>query len=181
MKMYVVQPQDLLVLIGLLLACIYDPFASYVSYTYYEVLKKKIPWAPQRGMIFGLVWYVLYALLAISVFLIYLERNSIRIWVAYAEFGLFGAILFLTKIWSPLFFGMTSFPVPRKQPILPYALALLDIVLLITCVICFMTFSIVADASFDATFLAPALMMLPMLIWLAFAAYLNGSALLLIL
>ena len=176
-----IQPQDVLVLIGLLLACIYDPFSAYVSYTSYEILKKKIAGAPQRGMIFGLVWYVLYALLATSVFLVYLERNSIREWVAYAEFGLFGAILFLTKVWSPLFFGFTSFTSPRKQPTLPYALALLDIVLLIVCVICYMTFSIVAYASFDAFFLAPALLMLPMLIWLAFASYLNGAALLLLL
>lgn len=181
------QPQDILVLVGIAIALLYDPFAPFVQYGAYAALKKKIPYAPQNPAVFGIVWYALYATITVAVFLIYLERYAIREWVAYAQFGLFGALLVLTKVWTPIFFGFRkgakaskSWPAPPAR--LPserqtfHIAALVDAVGIVAVVVCFMVFSAIATSAFEWRHLLPTLLMLPTLLWTLFAIYLTGAA-----
>ena len=185
--MYDIQPPDILILIGVAIALLYDPFAPFVRYTIYELLKKKIRFAPQNAAVFGIVWYILYAMIATAVFLIYLSRNNIREWVVYAEFGLFGFLLVLTKIWTPIFFGFhrplsplskssRPAPLPKEDRKTYYIIALMDAVAIAIVVSCFMVFSVISDATFDWRFLLPTILMLPTLLWTCFACYLTGAS-----
>jgi benzodiazapine receptor len=117
---------------------------------WYDQLQKP-PWTPPDWL-FGPVWTVLYALMAIAAWLVWKERRAVQRPVA---LGLFGVQLALNVVWSWLFFGL-------QRP----DLALLDIGLLwlaiLGTILAFRTVRPVA-----------AWLLVPYLVWVSFAALLN--------
>ena len=117
---------------------------------YAEILQKP-PLSPP-GWVFGVVWPVLYALMGIS---------AARIWAAPPSpersrgLNLFVAQLIVNFFWSPIFFNAGA-----------YGFALLWLLLLWGLVL----LMILQFRKVDRT---AALLQIPYLIWLTFAAYLN--------
>lgn len=102
------------------------------------------------GWVFGPVWTALYALMGIAVFLIW-ERGAGK------ALAVFGGQLFLNTIWSIIFFG-------AQNP----GWALADLILLWLAIIWTMVLF------FRISRLAGWLL-LPYIIWVSFAGYLNYS------
>ncbi|MBL8949901.1 MAG: tryptophan-rich sensory protein [Myxococcaceae bacterium] len=115
---------------------------------WYRALRKA-PWNPPPK-VFGIVWPVLYALMAVSGARAWKRRDR-------AAVALWGAQLGFNAAWSPLFFGAH-----RSRA------ALVDLGL---------TFASASayTARVARTDKAAAVMMSPYLAWLAFAATLNGA------
>ncbi len=107
------------------------------------------------GWVFGPVWTALYLLMGISVYLIWREGRERRE-VRFALIA-FAIQLILNAIWSPLFFGARS----------PF-LGLIDIILLWLAVL--WTMALFFRISKSAGWL-----LVPYLLWVSFAAYLNFS------
>lgn len=125
--------------------------------TWYAGLVK--PALNPPSSVFGPAWTTLYALMGIAAFLIWKngwERKDVR-----AALGVFGIQLFLNVIWSIIFFGLQS---PG------YALA--DIVLLWFAIV--WTMVVFYKISKPACYL-----LVPYLLWVSFASYLNYSILVL--
>lgn len=105
--------------------------------------------------VFGPVWTTLFALMGIAAFLVWkqgLERRDVRI-----ALGIFVGQLALNTLWSILFFGLQS----------PGA-ALIEIVIL--------WFAILATIVAFARISRPAAWLLvPYILWVSFASYLNFS------
>ncbi|MFJ7209385.1 TspO/MBR family protein [Streptomyces sp. NPDC098789] len=118
----------------------------------YEALERP-GWAPQ-GWVFGPVWTALYGMMAVAAWLVGRDRDRPRVRRAHTWWSV---QLALNLAWTPLFFAARQ-----------YGLALLDIVLLLaalaTTVALFRRLSRVA-----------ALLLVPYLLWVAFATALNGS------
>lgn len=117
----------------------------------YEALNKA-PLSPP-GAVFGPVWIVLYLLMGISIFLIIRtntdeksKRNAV---------GIFVVQLALNFLWSILFFGGSSFWFAAV------IILLLDAAV-ITCIVWFKKLSTLAAG-----------LMVPYLLWILFATYLN--------
>jgi translocator protein len=105
--------------------------------------------------IFGPVWTTLYIMMGISAFLVWrkdINSKAVRIVLA-----CFVVQLFLNAIWTPLFFGLHS-------PLL----GLIDIVLLLNAII------VTVFAFFQISRIA-ALLLIPYLAWVSFAAVLNAA------
>jgi len=105
--------------------------------------------------IFGPVWTTLYIMMGISAFLIWrkgLDSKPVRIVLV-----CFIVQLFLNAIWAPLFFGLHS-------PLL----GLIDIFLLLNAII-------VTVFAFFQISRSAALLLIPYLAWVSFAAVLNAS------
>lgn len=105
--------------------------------------------------IFGPVWTTLYALMGIAVFLIWkngLERKDVRM-----ALGVFGIQLFLNALWSIIFFGLHS-----------PGLALVDIAALWIAIV--WTMFVFYKISKPAAYL-----LVPYILWVSFAMYLNYS------
>jgi len=105
--------------------------------------------------IFGPVWTLLYALMGIAAFLIWkngLEKKEVK-----AALGVFGIQLFLNAIWSIIFFGLYS-----------PGWALVDIVVLWLAIV--WTMVMFYKISRPAAYL-----LVPYLLWVSFASYLNYS------
>lgn len=120
---------------------------------WYDQLNKPVFTPP--GYVFGIVWTILYLMMGISVFLVWnkgLDYPRVK-----AGLGLFLTQLILNAAWTPLFFGY--------QLILP---ALIVAVLLVAAV--FFTAFVFRKISTPA-----AVLLLPYLVWGAFAVVLNGS------
>lgn len=172
---YTIVPHDLLILYGLLALFFYDPLSPPRDRmeTHYQSLKRRIPGAVQNAAVFGIAWSLLYTCMAVSVFMLYLERADLYTWVAYANFALTGAILLTTKAWTPLFFAS-----PRVlAPATAHGLALLDWLALLVCVICYIVFAALGDPAYAAGCIVPPILMAPTLLWLLYAGYLNAAAL----
>ncbi|MBR6502850.1 MAG: tryptophan-rich sensory protein [Clostridia bacterium] len=103
--------------------------------------------------IFPVVWSVLYVLMGVSLYLVWntASRDNIK----RRAFILFGIQLALNFIWSPIFFNQQQF--------------LLAFVVLIILLL----FTVLMILSFYKTSKKAALLQLPYLLWLTFAAYLN--------
>ena len=101
--------------------------------------------------IFGPVWTTLYALMGVSLFLIWKSDSPQK----FKAMWLFAAQLVLNAIWSPVFFGLRS---------IGDALAI--IVLLWAAIV--LTIFVFAKISKTAAYL-----LLPYIFWVSFAAYLN--------
>ncbi|MFD6098430.1 TspO/MBR family protein [Nocardiopsis flavescens] len=108
-------------------------------------------WAPPSA-VFGPVWTVLYAAIAVSGWLVW-RRGGLR----GAALALFAGQLVLNALWTPLFFaaGMRG-------------TALVDIVLLLALITA-------TVAVFSRTSRAAALLLVPYWAWVAFATALNAA------
>ena len=103
--------------------------------------------------VFGPAWTTLYALMGIAAFLVWRngwERKDVRI-----ALGVFGIQLFLNAIWSIIFFGLQS-----------PGWALVDITLLWFAIV--WTIAVFYKISKPAAYL-----LVPYLLWVSFATYLN--------
>jgi len=108
-------------------------------------------WTPPAWL-FGPVWTVLYAMMAISVWTVWRLRDRHRIAAAVAAFAV---QLALNAAWSPLFFGAHN----------PGA-ALADILLLLVALV--VTIRLFAEKSVVAAWL-----LVPYILWVSFASVLN--------
>lgn len=105
------------------------------------------------GIVFPIVWSVLYTLMGISLYLVWNKNdNSSQSNIAYFWFAV---QLFLNFIWSPIFFGAQQ-----------YLVAFIVLILLIASVVAMII-------SFYKISKPAALLQIPYLIWLIFAGYLN--------
>ncbi len=105
--------------------------------------------------VFGPAWTTLYALMGIAAFLIWKngwDRKDVK-----AALGIFGLQLVLNAIWSIIFFGLHS-----------PGWALVDIVLLWLAIV--WTMVVFYKISRPAVYL-----LVPYLLWVSFASYLNYS------
>lgn len=120
----------------------------------YQAAAAKPPLSPP-GWVFGVVWAVLYALMAFS---------AQRVWTAPASrartmaLGLFFAQLAMNFFWPLIFFNLMWF-----APALLWLVALWALALWMT-------------AAFETVDRPAAVLQGPYLIWLAFAVYLNFAA-----
>jgi len=119
--------------------------------TWYSTLTK--PALNPPGWVFGPVWITLYLLMGIALFLIWkkgVKRNEVKV-----AMSVFGAQLILNTVWSLLFFG-------AQNP----GWALVDIVLLWAAIV--WTIALFYKVSQPAAYL-----LVPYILWVSFAAYLN--------
>ncbi len=121
--------------------------------SWYPTLIK--PWFTPPGWLIGIVWFVIFTLMGISLFFawhkdIRLRKSPIRNAVI-----VFGAQLVVNILWSAAFFGLRS---PLYGLI---TIAFLWVLILVTMV---MSWRVSRDA---------ALLLVPYLIWVSFAAFLN--------
>lgn len=144
----------LLFVLGAELAGVLSALLSGGSFGEYYAALAKPPLSPP-GWVFPVVWAVLYALMGISAYLVFTAANEGRkkaLWV-------YAAQLFVNFLWSPVFFGL-------KQ-IKAAAFVITVLVLL----------AAVMTALFGRIRKAAALLNIPYLIWLLYAAYLNFGVL----
>lgn len=121
--------------------------------TWYVALEKPVLNPP--SWVFGPVWTILYALMGVAAFLVWRygwEKKEVKQGMA-----IFGVQLILNAVWSILFFGAQN----------PLA-ALVNIILLLCAIVLTMAFFF--RVSKPATYL-----LIPYLLWVSFATYLNWS------
>lgn len=119
--------------------------------TWYAGLAK--PALNPPNWIFGPVWSLLYTLMAIAIFLVIkkgFSTGTVRLAAA-----LFAAQLILNTAWSIVFFGM-------KTTFAPVIIIVVLWVCILACIIIFWKVSKPAS-----------IMMIPYILWVSFAAYLN--------
>jgi tryptophan-rich sensory protein len=145
---------SVLVLIGFLAACFLAALtgAFYRPGQWYEDLKKP-SWRPPNWL-FGPVWTALYIMIAVSGWLVWREMGFAA---AAVPLGAYGIQLALNAAWSPIFFGL-------HRPDLGFITILLMWVFIAATIVLFHQISLLA-----------ALLLLPYLIWVPFAAALNHS------
>lgn len=124
--------------------------ASSVNSSWYLELKK--PSFNPPGWVFGPVWTLLYASMAVAVWDVWRANPRAR-----SAFALFAIQLALNVGWSSVFFGL-------RRP----GLAVVEIVLLLIAIA-------VTIYAFDQHRRRAALLMLPYVAWVSFAAVLNAS------
>jgi len=111
------------------------------------------PWFFPPGIVFAVVWTTLFTLMGIALFLVWREgvdRREVRLALA-----AFGAQFALNLAWTPVFFGL-------RRPDLGMV------------VIVFLFIAVAATvAAFDRVDRRAALLLLPYLVWVAFAGFLN--------
>ena len=111
------------------------------------------PWFFPPGIVFPVVWTTLFTLMGVAVFLVWREGTENRgVCVALTAFG---AQFALNLAWTPVFFGL-------QRP----DLGLVVIILLLVAVAA----TVVA---FDRVDRRAAVLLLPYLVWVAFAGVLN--------
>ncbi len=128
-------------------------FTTNGSTSWYAQLEK--PFFTPPDWVFGPVWTILYLLMAISAFLIW--NKGLNYPKVKPALGLFLIQLALNAIWTPLFFG--------SHLILA---AFIEIILLWLAI--FATILV-----FKRISLLAAALLVPYLIWVSYAAILNGS------
>jgi tryptophan-rich sensory protein len=148
--------KNVLIFIGCIIICyaaggIGTIFTTSSIPTWYAALHK--PPLNPPNWVFGPVWTLLYTLMAIAIYLIIkkgFEEDIIKI-----STGIFAAQLVLNTLWSVVFFGArTTF-----APIFIIAALWLSI---LACIILFWSISKPASV-----------MMMPYILWVSFATYLN--------
>lgn len=123
--------------------------AQFMPGAWYAGLQK--PPGTPPSWVFGPVWTLLYTLMAVAAWLVWKHDDVPRL----LPLGLFLAQLAANGLWSWLFFGL-------KRP----DLAFIDIVLLwVLIVACIVTFRHVRPIA--------AVLLVPYLLWVSYAAYLN--------
>ena len=121
--------------------------------TWYASLKK--PDLSPPNWVFGPVWTTLYTLMGVSLFLVWQKRTEVKL--AWPAIVFFLIHLVLNAFWSIIFFGLKS----------PFWAFIAIIVLWIMIVISIILFYRVNKTA--------GLLLLPYLIWVCFASYLNYS------
>ncbi len=137
--------------ICLLAALIGSIFTTPAVPTWYAALAK--PELNPPAWVFGPVWTVLYILMGIALYLVWSRgwgQKNVRVAMA-----IFGIQLVLNVLWSYLFFGLQA----------PY-FAFLEIVLLWIAIL-------MTIAAFYRVSVSAAVLLVPYLLWVSFAAYLN--------
>ncbi|MBD5400786.1 tryptophan-rich sensory protein [bacterium] len=125
---------------------------SGTSDAWYNILNKSV--MTPDGWVFGAAWAVLYAILGIALFLI---MNSPRRGSAKTRsYLLFGLQLVLNGLWSFLFFGL--------HQVLPAFVVILALIII----------SIKMMRAFRPVNRSASYLVIPYILWLIFAAYLNG-------
>ena len=128
-------------------------YATTRSLRDWYVALPKPSWNPP-SWVFGPVWTVLYGAMAVAVWLVWRARDERDVTVAFAWFA---AQLVLNVAWSVVFFGMRA-PKAALGVILGLWLAILGTIL------------VFAPISMPA-----AAILVPYLLWVTFAAGLNGA------
>lgn len=142
---------SLSVLIPLLIGFVGSYFTAPAIPEWYAGLNK--PSLNPPNWIFAPVWTILYIFMGVAFFLVWKESTETRRKII--AFAFFGAQLVLNLTWSIFFFGM-------KNP----ELALMNIVLLIIALVATMI-------SFYKISKKTLYLLLPYLLWISFASYLN--------
>jgi tryptophan-rich sensory protein len=117
--------------------------------TWYATLQK--PFFNPPNWLFGPAWIVLYTLMGISLFLVW-RKNPTR-----PAMGVFGVQLVLNTLWSIVFFGL-------KSPLF----GLVVIVLLWPAIL-------ITILRFRSISKPAALLLVPYILWVSFAAVLNAA------
>ena len=121
-----------------------------IKTNWYDNLKK--PSFSPPNYLFGIVWPVLYTLMGLSFYLVWTNKNCFP----YCEpLIYFGIQLFFNLIWTSIFFKY-------KKP----KLALLDIILIIV-------FTIITYTKFNKIDKIASYLLIPYILWLFFAFFLN--------
>jgi benzodiazapine receptor len=119
--------------------------------TWYPTLVK--PWFSPPGFLISAVWIVIFTLMGLSLFLIW--RKGISSTNAKIALGVFAAQLLVNVLWSYAFFGLQS-------PLVAVIVIVVLWLLIVQNIIRF--WSISKDA---------ALLLVPYILWVSFAAFLN--------
>lgn len=125
--------------------------------TWYASLNKP-PLQPPNWL-FGPVWITLYTLMGISIFLVI--KNGLNKPGVKSAAGLFAVQLVLNTLWSIVFFGM------HELLMSVFIIAALWIMILLTML------------KFKPISFTAAVLLLPYLLWVSFASYLNSAILVL--
>ena len=126
------------------------PGISVITNNTYNSLIKP-PLSPP-GLLFPIVWSILFILMGISVYLVCEDKEAVKYYFIQ---------LIVNALWTPIFFGLNN-----------YLLAFVDLVILIVLVIVMLDkFKEINKVSFYLN--------IPYLIWLLFALYLNAGIFLL--
>ncbi|MDD4358862.1 MAG: tryptophan-rich sensory protein [Candidatus Pacebacteria bacterium] len=123
--------------------------------TYYLDLNK--PFFSPEPFVFGIVWSILYLLIALSAFIYFMEAKK-----DYKKgLTLFGVNLILNALWSYFFFGMRNPMLGLIEIIISIGVTAINIYL------------------FNKKSKKAALLMLPYFLWIIFAAILNYAVIVL--
>lgn len=126
------------------------PGISVITNNTYNSLIKP-PLSPP-GILFPIVWSILFILMGISVYLVSEDKEAVKYYFIQ---------LIVNALWTPIFFGLNN-----------YLLAFVDLVILIVLVVVMLDkFKEINKVSFYLN--------IPYLIWLLFALYLNAGIFLL--
>lgn len=113
------------------------------------------PWFYPPDALFGIVWTLLFSLMGVAAYLVYrrgIERRAVRV-----ALGLFALQMAVNVAWSPTFFAL-------QAPFLALLVVLVLWVLVAATI-----------AAFDRVDRRAALLLVPYLAWVSFAAVLNYS------
>jgi len=119
--------------------------------TWYTTLEK--PWFTPPGSIISAVWIILFALMSLSLFLVWqkgISSSNTKI-----ALGLFGFQLLVNILWSYAFFGLQS----------PLAAFVVIVFLWLLILQCTFRFWYIRKGA--------ALLLVPYILWVSFAAFLN--------
>ncbi len=121
--------------------------------TWYSTLEK--PWFTPPGWLIGIIWFILFILMGIAVFFVW--RNNLRLSNSLIRSAIiiFGIQLIVNILWSATFFGLQS-------PL--YGLAVISILWVLILAAIAMFWRVSRDA---------ALLLVPYILWVSFAAFLN--------
>ena len=119
--------------------------------TWYTTLEK--PWFTPPGSVISVAWITLFALMGLSLFLIW--QKGINSTNAKIAVGVFAFQLLVNILWSYVFFGLQS-------PLAALVVIVVLWLLILQCIIRF--WSISKNA---------ALLLVPYILWVSFAAFLN--------
>lgn len=128
------------------------PFTTPDS-AWFQALEK--PWFYPPNALFGIAWTLLFSLMGVAVYLVYrrgTERRAVRV-----ALGVFALQMVLNVAWSPTFFALQAL------------LAALGVILALWVLI------VATIVAFDRVDRRAALLLVPYLAWVSFAAVLNYS------
>lgn len=142
----------LVFVVAVAVVAVLGSLASMSAKTEYQALE--LPAFAPPSWLFGPVWTVLYVMIAVSGWLVW-RRHGVA--GAKVELGLYAVQLVLNGLWTPLFFAADL-----------YTVALVDIVVLLGVIG-------VLIARFRRKDKAAAWLLVPYLVWVAYATALNAA------